>query len=232
MLGCFHSLQRVLTMSVDSCTETECPFSGITKSGRVWRKVPESDALSMTGTMYYWRRAFSILLCAHLANGYPLNMMISGWTAEHAVTRTQFGRHLSEFGLIKVRWALWFPFKKIKEWNRFYDWKICFCSMYQTRKKKRKKTVLIAFRGDKLCVLCGHVYPVHGIHTLVKISHDDWHQPNLVDYAHYPWQSKYCKEISVVKVLHSFWFGIVQHIEQCITSQTKEKTPMQKYPGH
>jgi len=22
----------------------ECPFSGVTKSGRVWRKVPESDA--------------------------------------------------------------------------------------------------------------------------------------------------------------------------------------------
>ena len=24
----------------------ECPFSGVTKSGRVWRKVPESDARS------------------------------------------------------------------------------------------------------------------------------------------------------------------------------------------
>ena len=26
--------------------DKECPFSGITKSGRVWRKVPESDARS------------------------------------------------------------------------------------------------------------------------------------------------------------------------------------------
>ena len=26
----------------------ECPFSGVTKSGRVWRKVPESDARSVT----------------------------------------------------------------------------------------------------------------------------------------------------------------------------------------
>ena len=25
--------------------DKECPFSGVTKSGRVWRKVPESDAL-------------------------------------------------------------------------------------------------------------------------------------------------------------------------------------------
>ena len=27
--------------------DKECPFSGITKSGRVWRKVPESDARSV-----------------------------------------------------------------------------------------------------------------------------------------------------------------------------------------
>ena len=26
--------------------DKECPFSGVTKSGRVWRKVPESDARS------------------------------------------------------------------------------------------------------------------------------------------------------------------------------------------
>ena len=28
--------------------DKECPFSGVTKSGRVWRKVPESDARSVT----------------------------------------------------------------------------------------------------------------------------------------------------------------------------------------
>ena len=27
--------------------DRECPFSGVTKSGRVWRKVPESDARSV-----------------------------------------------------------------------------------------------------------------------------------------------------------------------------------------
>ena len=32
-------------MSVDSCVEIKtAPFSGVTKSGRVWRKVPESNA--------------------------------------------------------------------------------------------------------------------------------------------------------------------------------------------
>ena len=28
--------------------DKECPFSGVTKSGRVWRKVPESDARNVT----------------------------------------------------------------------------------------------------------------------------------------------------------------------------------------
>ena len=27
--------------------DKECPFSGVTKSGRVWRRVPESDARSL-----------------------------------------------------------------------------------------------------------------------------------------------------------------------------------------
>ena len=29
----------------------ECPFSGVTKSGRVWRKVPESDARSVESAL-------------------------------------------------------------------------------------------------------------------------------------------------------------------------------------
>ena len=41
-LGCFHS-QRALLEGGDK----ECPFSGVTKSGRVWRNVPESDARSV-----------------------------------------------------------------------------------------------------------------------------------------------------------------------------------------
>ena len=33
--------------------DKECPFSGVTKSGRVWWRVPESDARSVTGTASY-----------------------------------------------------------------------------------------------------------------------------------------------------------------------------------
>ena len=31
--------------------DKECPFSGVTKSGRVWWKVPESDAQSVTALL-------------------------------------------------------------------------------------------------------------------------------------------------------------------------------------
>ena len=52
-LGCFHSListqtfRRARTAPVDSCAEIK---SGVTKSGRVWREVPESDAQSVALT--------------------------------------------------------------------------------------------------------------------------------------------------------------------------------------
>ena len=54
-LGCFYShistrtFRGALIASVDKQLrgDKECPFSGVTKSGRVWRKVPESDAGSV-----------------------------------------------------------------------------------------------------------------------------------------------------------------------------------------
>ena len=54
-LGCFHShyiLYPNLSQGDDRVGgqllgDEECPFSGVTKSGRVWRKVPESDARSV-----------------------------------------------------------------------------------------------------------------------------------------------------------------------------------------
>ena len=57
-LGCFHSLtstqtfRRALTALLHGQLrgDTECPFSDVTKSGRVWRKVPESDARSVDYT--------------------------------------------------------------------------------------------------------------------------------------------------------------------------------------
>ena len=55
-LGCFHSLNYQypnLSEGADRVGgqlrgDKECPFSGVNKSGRVWRKVPESDARSVT----------------------------------------------------------------------------------------------------------------------------------------------------------------------------------------
>ena len=70
-LGYFHSListqtfWRVLTASVDSCAEimsgaliisAQLSTDGITKSGRVWRKVPESDAQSVRLTLTHLQR--------------------------------------------------------------------------------------------------------------------------------------------------------------------------------
>ena len=55
-LGCFYShistrtFRRALTASLDSGGDKECPLSGVTKSCRVWRKVPESGARSVPWT--------------------------------------------------------------------------------------------------------------------------------------------------------------------------------------
>ena len=55
-LGCFHSLISTQKLNLSEGADRvggqlhgdkECPFSGVTKSGRVWRKVPESDARSV-----------------------------------------------------------------------------------------------------------------------------------------------------------------------------------------
>ena len=34
--------------------DKECPFSDVTKSGRVWRKVPESGARSVAGVLFFF----------------------------------------------------------------------------------------------------------------------------------------------------------------------------------
>ena len=62
-VGRFHSL--ISTQTFRMCADCvggqprgdkECPgFSGITKSGRVWRKVPESDAWSVIQTISDYR---------------------------------------------------------------------------------------------------------------------------------------------------------------------------------
>ena len=60
-LGCFDShistrtFRRALTASLHGqlCVGKECPFSGVTKSGRVWRKVAESDPRSVGHQIRY-----------------------------------------------------------------------------------------------------------------------------------------------------------------------------------
>jgi len=56
-LGSFQSYQYPnLSEGADRvggqlCGDKECPFSGLTKSGRVWRKVPEKGARSVGSPM-------------------------------------------------------------------------------------------------------------------------------------------------------------------------------------
>ena len=53
-LGCFHSLSEGADRVGGQLRgDKECPFSGVTKSGRVWRKVPESDARSVISTQTF-----------------------------------------------------------------------------------------------------------------------------------------------------------------------------------
>ena len=65
VLGCFQSYQYAnLLEGADRiggqlCRDKECPFSGVTKSGRVWRKVLESDAQSVSP-------AHSVMYCQQI----------------------------------------------------------------------------------------------------------------------------------------------------------------------
>ena len=74
-LGCFYShvstrtFRRALTASVDSCAEIDCPFSGVIKSGRVWRKVPESDARSVQQLFTHSFSGWSLATALTLAMG-------------------------------------------------------------------------------------------------------------------------------------------------------------------
>ena len=54
--------------------DKECPFSGVTKSGRVWRKVPESDARSVCDD-----RSSRGGVCSGLATSFP----VAAFTKHH-----------------------------------------------------------------------------------------------------------------------------------------------------
>ena len=73
-LGCFHNhiistqtFRRAPTASVDSCAEIKsAPFSGVTSSGRVWRKMPESDARSVYLVLsLYWTNSAAVLVTSN-----------------------------------------------------------------------------------------------------------------------------------------------------------------------
>ena len=54
--------------------DKECPFSGVTKSGRVWRKVPESDARSVLSVQTLSRCPYSpcrAIACIQIQILYP-----------------------------------------------------------------------------------------------------------------------------------------------------------------
>ena len=49
--------------------DKECPFSGVTKTSRVWRKVPESDAWSVTSVLSSRVMAARRVINSSLASG-------------------------------------------------------------------------------------------------------------------------------------------------------------------
>ena len=66
VLGCFNShinypnlLEGADHAGGQLRGDKECPFSGITKSGRVWRKVSESDAQSVVVTLCHFMLSHS-----------------------------------------------------------------------------------------------------------------------------------------------------------------------------
>ena len=58
--------------------DKECPFSGVTKSGRVWRKVPESDARSVERVLMHAGR-----FAPTRHTGYP-SFITSDWPNRRA----------------------------------------------------------------------------------------------------------------------------------------------------
>ena len=52
-LCCFHCSEGADSVGGQLRGDKECPFSGVTSSGRVWRKVPESDARSVCNPMTF-----------------------------------------------------------------------------------------------------------------------------------------------------------------------------------
>ena len=106
-LGCFYShistrtFRRALTDAVGQMRgDKECPFSGVTKSGRVWRKVPESGARSISGGTTHWASLSGTFL-RHL----PPNFARIGYTTEGAPHTLNIAfRHLPPRKAVVNQW--------------------------------------------------------------------------------------------------------------------------------
>ena len=67
--------------------DKECPFSGVTSSGRVWRKVPESDARSVSETA-----SGLVNKVAQTLNAYYTESVFTHGSIEHAYSVGKHGR--------------------------------------------------------------------------------------------------------------------------------------------
>lgn len=82
--------------------------SSINKSKILWSKyISLQERGKENARGYFWLSGVQFLLwiISHRENFLPLSLNLPfplGWTAEHAATRSQFGKRLSEFGLIQV----------------------------------------------------------------------------------------------------------------------------------
>ena len=66
------------TACTDGCVEIKsAPFSGVTNSGCVWRKVPESEAWSATGALPHMLRIVSPDLILHCRNTFNYYYLIN-----------------------------------------------------------------------------------------------------------------------------------------------------------
>ena len=71
-----QTFRRALTAWTAS-VDKECPFSGVTKSGRVWRKVPESDARSVISTQTFRRTlTTSVDSCVEIKSALKLQALV------------------------------------------------------------------------------------------------------------------------------------------------------------
>ena len=84
--------------------DKECPFRGVTKSGRIWRKVPECDARSecMTGTVD--SSCCSACSCVSMDSS-RLPVRLCGWGSYPSISLLKMERAVDGFSIHTGHWA-------------------------------------------------------------------------------------------------------------------------------